>query len=475
MNAKKIIAFATGPIVSAVLGFITLPILTWLYSAEDIGRISMFQVASSFCILLFSLGLDQAYVREYHEAEDKPSLLKTSIIPGGLLLVLISISLIAYNPTLVSKLLFSLSSSVISILVLCCLIVAYVSRFLSLILRMQERGWAFSMSQILPKGLFLLVISSYIVFGTSFNFTELIAAQAFSIIAVMVIFAWNTRTMWLPAMTARMERRNLRSMLGFGLPLIFGGVASWGLTAMDRLFLRGSSTFEELGIYSIAAGVATVANIFANIFNTIWAPMVYKWTKEGINPAKLDQISEHVLAAVFFILVLAGMFSWLLRYILPNTYYAVPYLVSACMVSPLLYVLSETTTIGIGITRKTSYSMAASFIAAAINLMGNYWLVPMYGAAGAAISTAFAFWVFLVCRTEFSCLVWRKFPRFKLYSITILILTLAICMAILQQINLYIWIGAWFAMALIGLLLFKHSIGTTRIQIRQFFKKNFAL
>ena len=64
MTSRKIAAFAIGPIGAAVLGLISLPIITWLFSQEDVGRMAVLQVTLSFSILLFSLGLDQSYVRE---------------------------------------------------------------------------------------------------------------------------------------------------------------------------------------------------------------------------------------------------------------------------------------------------------------------------------------------------------------------------------------------------------------------------
>ena len=65
MTPKKIAAFALGPLAGAALGFLTLPIITWFFSQEDIGRLALLNVVASFSTLLFSLGLDQAYVREF--------------------------------------------------------------------------------------------------------------------------------------------------------------------------------------------------------------------------------------------------------------------------------------------------------------------------------------------------------------------------------------------------------------------------
>ncbi|WP_223549460.1 lipopolysaccharide biosynthesis protein [Pseudomonas sp. A-B-19] len=470
MNRSKILGFTVGPIGSAILGFATLPVMAWFFSVEDIGRISMLQIVCSFAVIFFCLGLDQAYVREYHETEDKPSLLKTVSAPGLLLLTVVSLGFIFYDPGLLSRVIFSLDSSALSILLACCLLTTFISRFLSLILRIQEKGLAFSMSQVLPKALFLFIIGVYIFLKVGFSFEKLIIAYVLSMLAVMLIYAWNTRTEWLPAVGKSIDKQKLGTMLQFGLPLIFGGMASWALMAMDKLFLRSLSTFEELGIYSIAVSVASAAGIFSGVFTTIWAPTVYKWAAEGINPEKINQISEHVLAAAFFIFTLSGMFSWALQFLLPSTYDNVQYLVTACMAVPLLYALSETTAVGIGIARKTSYSMAASFIAAAINFAGNYWLTPIYGAAGAATSTAVAFWIFLVCRTELSCLVWRKIPRLKLYGATFTCLLAAVSTSMIGEDHQVLMITAWTAIGIAGILCFKNSLSAARVEMQRHIK-----
>ncbi|WP_350601209.1 oligosaccharide flippase family protein [Pseudomonas sp. 65/3-MNA-CIBAN-0223] len=467
MNAKKIAAFAVGPIGGAALGFITLPIITWFYSAEDIGRIAMLQVISSFCILLFCLGLDQAYVREYHEADNKPALLKIALLPG-LLLLAAGLLLCFVVPDFISKVLFSIDSVLISLLVAICILFAFISRFLSLILRMQENGLAFSMSQVLPKLLFLAVICTYVIFSFGFDIVHLIIAHTLSIVAVTLVYAWNTRKVWLAAFKHRANLPKLRAMLRFGTPLIMGGAAFWGLTAMDKIFLRNMSTFEQLGIYSIASSFAAAATIFQSVFSTVWAPTVYKWAAEGINVKKIDQVTEHILAAVIFIFVLAGLFSWLVTYLLPVTYGGVQYILVACMSYPLFYTLSETTVVGLGITRRSGYAMTAALIGASVNFTGNYLLTPTYGAAGAAVSTAFSFWIFFVCRTEFSCLVWRKIPRLKLYGTTFACLLISAAMSIFGEDHKVAIILAWTLMGATGLFLFKSSLRILKLKIQSF-------
>ena len=457
MTPKKISAFAIGPIGGALLGFISLPVITWFFSAEDIGRVSMLQVTVSFCVMFFGLGLDQAYVREFHEKPNSPQLLKNVVLPGFLPLVA-AIGVFLFFPEKLSFWLFDIESSLLGSLVLICLLSAFISRFLSLILRMQEKGLAFSMSQVLPKVFFLLLIGSYIVSNAEFTTFQLLAAHTFSIIIVCLVFAWNTRSEWFPALKASFESSRAKEMLRYSIPLVFGGLAYWGLTAMDKVFLRSMSSLEELGIYSVAVSFAAAATIFQSIFSTVWAPTVYKWVAAGENLDKVQEVTRYVLFLVVLLFCMAGLFSWIIDFILPEAYINVKYIVVACLGYPLLYTLSETTVVGIGVTRKTMYALAASVIALLSNLLGNYLLIPLFGAAGAAVSTCISFWVFFVCRTEFSIFVWRRIPRRTLYLFTLSCVLLASTTSILGKEYVNIILLAWFFLLIISLFFFRSQL-----------------
>ncbi|HGQ7306617.1 TPA: lipopolysaccharide biosynthesis protein [Pseudomonas aeruginosa] len=459
MVSRKIAVFAIGSIGSAVLGLITLPIITWFYSAEDVGRIAMLQVASNFCVLLFCLGLDQAYVREYHEEKNRSALLKSCLFPGLFFLLLSCSFLFFYDASILSDFMYEKSDGLLAYLTMLCFVFALVSRFLSLILRMQERALAFSLTQISPKILFLIVIASFFVFSIPASFVSLLVAQAISMFTIMSIFAWNTRGEWRPWNAYTLYKTQFHELLRFGLPLVVGGVAAWGLYVMDRLFLRAFSTFSELGIYSVAVSIAAGAGILGNIFTTIWSPTVFKWAAEGVDEKKIDEISEHVLACVFYIFIISGLFSWMVPLFLPEAYASIQYMITVCVASPLLYALSEATAIGISISRRTGLSMLSSILAALTSFGGNYLLVPLYGAAGAAVATAVAFWVFLFCRTEFSCSVWRKIPRLKLYMVTSFCTLTSSLILLSEEKNQALILVFWALLGLKGAFLFRKSIG----------------
>lgn len=420
MTPRTIASFAIGPIGGALLGLVTLPIITWFFSQEDVGKMAMLQVLIGFSTLLFSLGLDQAYVREFHEVNDKPALLKRSVLPGLVLLVITLATLLFWGGSLASWL-FEIPEWHLSLLITIALLATFISRFLSLVLRMNERGLAFSLSQVLPKLLLLGIIGTYVLTGVDKTLTNLILANTSAFVLVCAVFVFNTRHEWMACITSELDVRRLKSMLRFGLPLILGGVAFWGLTAIDKIFLRTLASFEELGIYSVSVSFAAAATILQSVFSTVWAPTVYKWASQGEGLENVHKVNRYILGLVVIAFSLAGLFSWIITFVLPPEYATVQWIVVSCLGYPLLYTLSETTVVGIGISRRSGFSMLAAVVAFSVNLLGNWMLIPKFGAAGAAVSTCISFWVFFLLRTEFSIYLWRPMPRLLLYGYSILV------------------------------------------------------
>lgn len=437
MNFKKVTEFSIGPLGGAILGVVTLPIIAWYFSPEDIGRLTIFTVSISFSLLIFSLGLDQAYVREFHEVKDRPRLLRGVFLPGFFLLITILI-LIILLPISISKILFDIESSLLSALLIFGILISFISRFLSLILRMQERGLAFSMSQLLPKLFFLSIILCYLVFNISPIFKNLLIANIFSLFTVFLIFAWNTRHEWLKASKSFIDMTKQKQMMSYAIPLIGSGIAFWGLTAMDKFFLRSLSSFTELGIYSVAVTFAGVALVFQSIFSTIWVPTVYKWTAEKVDLKKIKNIMDLVVLAIILIWSIAGIFSWTVTYILPVDYENVQHILLLAMAYPLLYSLAESTGVGIGIERKTMFALLATVVALVVNATSNWFLIPIYGASGAAMGSAVAFSIFFIIRTEASSLLWMSFERRRMYIFVILLLLLSLFVNIVDLNNFHI-------------------------------------
>ena len=88
MNIKKLLGYALGPIGGAAASAVALPLISWYFPADDIGRIVLLQTVSSLVLIVLGLGLDQAYIREYHAADNRAGLLKAVLVLRWLLLPL---------------------------------------------------------------------------------------------------------------------------------------------------------------------------------------------------------------------------------------------------------------------------------------------------------------------------------------------------------------------------------------------------
>ena len=415
MNIRTALAFAVGPIATAALGLVTVPVIAWVFPPADVGRLNIVQIAVSFGVLLFTLGLDRAYVREYHEWTDRAALLKACFVPSCALLLLAMLVTMPFND-LIAAWLFGVGHVVYYWVLLACMATSLVSRFLSLILRMQDRGVAFSISQILPTVLLLLAVAAMAVSSVHKSFVQLEVAYLISLLSVLLTYGLNTWREWVPALRASVSRTQIRCVISYGTPLIFAGLAYWGLDATSALALRSLSGLSELAVYSVSMSFAGVGVVFQTIFSMLWAPIVYKWVAHGVDMRRVDHIAQQALAVVCAIWVVSGTFSWLADFVLPARYVQVKYLMLCCIGEPLLYTLSEVTCVGIGITRRSMLSLWSTVAALAANIALSVWLVPKYGAAGAVVANAIAFLAFFIARTEASAYIWRPFPRARLYA-----------------------------------------------------------
>lgn len=419
MDRRSILGFAVGPIGASLLGFVSLPLSTWLYSPADVGRISMLQTATAIGTVAFTLGLDQSFARQYHQSHTRGALLRTTTWPGLSLLLLVALALLAIRPEFLSQQMYGVDSTALSAITLLGVVAAFLSRFSSLVLRMGERGLAFSMSQLLPKLLYIVCLG-VLAMDTARHFDQLLMAQTASLVAASAIFAWNTRAAWVlrdaPLPPSAPRGPELSELLRYGAPMMAAGLAYWTLEAIDKVMLRSLSNFTELGHYTVAMGVASVAATLSTVFTTVWVPTAFKWAAEAGCGPRIAALQRKLVAISLLIVSGAGSLSFALDWLLPASYGSVRELLALCMLPALFYAVSEVTGIGAAIAHRSSLILLSAVITAIVNVGLNFWFIPMWGARGAATATALSFFLMLVVRTETSALSWQRLPRAGVYA-----------------------------------------------------------
>lgn len=462
MGINNILAYTLGPVGSALLSFIILPVMAWMYSPDDIGRYALLQLLVSASFLVCSFGLEQAFVREFYEHPNNAALLKTTFLIGFIVVSVLALYLIVGDAP-VSTIFFDLTDHRVSSLLALCLVSNFISTFALLSLRMKGQAVAYSLVNISNRAVFLLFILALYYVQAPKTFASLISAFAVSSLGASLLALWLSWSAWRAAYKANFLWLETRKLLLFSLPLMLGGISYWGLSSLDRVMLKAMSSLNELGTFSIAASFAGVAAIARTIFTTIWTPLIFKWNKEGIVIARLSKIQDQILFVIVVVWALCGSCAWMINFVLPKSYDAVSSLVAACMAVPLIYTISETTIVGLYIVRKTFYAMLASTASLLVAAVLLYAFVPVYGASGAASATCIGFFVFLVLRTELSVLFWSPFPRFRIYGFIFLCVSMSVLQTLLPSRWETALFFAWALMLVFTLIFF-------RVYIRDYWK-----
>lgn len=450
MKLKTLLGYASGTAFGALLSFITLPALAWSFTQEDVGRLVMLQVACSLVAIIFSLGLDQSYVREFNEVDNKPQLAKSSLVPGFVLLILFCIIISFFHET-VGTLMLGSSDTVYFLIAVMSFVMLYLERFFSVFIRMQEWAVAYSVAKILPKLFFLSIVLVAYFYAELQQIKVLLLVQGLSWFLAVAVMAFYLRKLLQNVMAASFTISSVKPLLYFGLPLVLNGIAFWGLTYVDRLMLAHYSSFSEVGLYAMAAGFAGVAMLFQQIFAVVWHPTIYRWVANGVQLDRVNAISAMLQLFSFVLIALVGCFAWLLPYFLPSEYAAIEFIIVACLVQPLFMMISEVSGIGISVSRATKFLPLITVGSLLLNVGLNIWLIPMAGAAGAAAATAISTGVYVILKTELSCRLWHSQPRLRLYSCVVAMLFGCTCHALaLTEQSIY-FIAMW-CCYIVGLL-----------------------
>ncbi|WP_168407718.1 oligosaccharide flippase family protein [Acinetobacter indicus] len=406
---NKILQYAIGPVGVGILSLAVVPILAWSYDEKAIAGYAIIQALMAFSTLILTFGVDQSFVREYFDSENKPQLFKNTaiVIFMPMVLVLLLLNIIFYKK--ISFILFGVESQLITILIMISFFLVVLNRLLSLIQRMENQALLFSLSQILPKFFFLIIIllPSFGLFSPSFQI--LMFAYFFSILMVNIYFILVNKSLILRSFKEELSQKIIINLLRYGFPLLISNFLFWGLRYLDRFYVKIFSSDYELALYTIAISLAGGVAIFGSIFNTIWTPKAFLLHKNG-------KLNSHIINKMVVAVSLIGLLfvsiifvlSPVLSLFFPQKYISIIYLLPLLVLPTLFYTVAEVSGIGISITKNTTKMIYVSCISLILHFILSILLIVKLGALGAAISIAVAFYFYLLLKTLFSAKVWSK-------------------------------------------------------------------
>ncbi|AHZ84218.1 hypothetical protein Bb109J_c1523 [Bdellovibrio bacteriovorus] len=429
MNKKQAFYFSLGPLVTAAVSIVTVPIIAWFYSQEDVGKFSLYQTITGFVLLVVTFGLDQAFVREYHEVKDRAKLLIIAFLPSLVFLTVLLPPFILFRESITSYAMGS-STGLSAVSLYFSFFLMLVLRFVSLVVRMREDGKVYSLIQVVPKILFLAMVLITFCFSLRRDADTLVLANVVALFVISVfVVAFYRREIFVAIRSIEFGRDDLEYLiviLKYSLPLAGVGLIFWGLSGVERVLLKEMSSYQELALYSVSASFASVAMIFQSVFSVVWSPLVYRWSKDLDGRKKISRAIKLVSIIVLLLWSFTGAAAYFSIFFLPEKYALVRFIMLSAIAYPFLYTLSEATSVGINLMRQTRFSFYSTAISVLVNVILGILLIKPFGALGASVSSSIAFLCFFVLKNIAAFLIYQReeFLRSWVVIITLVLLGL---------------------------------------------------
>lgn len=389
---KGVAIYGTGDALIQVVNVLLVPVYVkgGYLGPVDYGALAVILSIETFTKVISRLGVDGAYMREYHDRMANGTLTR---LTSTLLLAVLGFNGvlaavgIAVSWSLAGWLLEG--TQYVSALQLMFLNSALISAtFIPFhLMRLRDQPIRFS-AFTFSRSVGTVILRIVFVIGLGWGVTGMYAADL-AVTLILVPLLWRGFT---SLVRFEFSRADLREALKFGLPRVPHGLAQQALDAGNKLLLNAYLPLRQVGVYQNGVTLGTAIRFFTSAFETAWAPFYYATSRRDDARAILAKMTTYgvavlVLLAAVTIAVAEDAVLVLLS----------PEWIEAARVIPFIAVglacqgVYLLTSIGLNLMNRTAYYPVTTFAALAVGLGSGVWLMPAYGLIGAAIAFMLSF------------------------------------------------------------------------------------
>ncbi|MCI6152847.1 MAG: oligosaccharide flippase family protein [Fusobacterium perfoetens] len=435
---KKFLSFSIGGYLNAILGLIMIPVITRIIPPKEFGIASLISVIQNILFLICSLGLQHAFLRFFHEEESKGRLLYNVLFyPFFISILLFFLSFIFKEK--IAEILIGKKENYLWFILTFGSFLMTLKIFSYLIIKMKQKAKLYSFLTTFEKVLeFIFILILLKKYGNSYK--TLSIAFIFSLIVTNLIAIYIEKEDWKLKGKETISRKEL---LNYSLPLSVTMALNWVFASCDKILIKILSTPIELGLYSGAFKIIGILSVIQSGFTSFWMSIAYEHYSKNKNDNIFFKNMLNIFSLLFFGLGIGLLFTRdLILLFLGEKYREAIFIFPMLIFNPIMYCISEITTLGISFSKKTKYYFYISLVVAIINLIGNIVLIPHFGAKGAAISTGIVFILFFILRTYFSTkLINFGFDLKRIYSVIFLMFIYAMVLTFYNNIYFTILVG----------------------------------
>jgi O-antigen/teichoic acid export membrane protein len=372
-------------LISGLINFLVLPILSHLLTVEDIGILGIFSIINQLLTPIIGLSMNAIIAKSYYSRDDINSLVGSSQIFSCLIFCIILLIALMLPSGFTER--WGINQYT---LVSTC-VIAFIginNAVLLAIFQLEKKPFYWGIS-IMSSLIINLSVTFFILFNVQMNYWARIFGFLISSITTLLLNLYFTNKLLLIQYSLNIS--HFRYFVRLGSPLIIVAICNWGLYALDRIFIQSFIGIQAVGYYTMAFALASPLKIISESFSRAWLPHAYLHIKEKQQRKLFHQSILIFGAFVCMGLILATVGKSVLSYLIDEkfsfSFQIMPILVAGFVIN----IASKLFTPFILIAEKTNLLSLISLAAFAVNAIGNYFLIPYAGIFGAAFATLISF------------------------------------------------------------------------------------
>ena len=387
--SKNLAIYGLGDVAIQIVNFALLRVYVEYLTAEDYGVLALLGSVEAITKLFFRWGVDGSFMRFWYDCPDDRARQQLSstlfiflLVTNGILLV----AAVAASPALARWLDAPNYALALQLVLLNTFAIGFT--FIPFhVLRMQQKAREFSVLAF-ARSASTLTLRLVLVVGLGYGVMGVVAAD---LVVTAVLLAVMVR--WFaPLIRPVFSRTRLREALAFGLPRVPHGLAQQVIAVGDKFVLSLFVPLSQLGLYSMGVSVGLILKVFLAAFEYAWAPFYYATVREPGAQRVFSAVTTYGVAVLALMTAgLSAIARDLLEVITGGQYTAAAGVVAWTALGVFLQGVYLMTSIGLNITRRTTYYPVATAVAAAVNIGLNFALVPKVGIMGAAYANGAAY------------------------------------------------------------------------------------
>lgn len=385
--------YGAADVFQSLINFLLVPVYTAYLTAADYGTLALLLLFGTVAKIVFRLGLDAGFFRVHYDLdteEERRRLAGTvALFAAGVGAVFLAAAVLGSG--LLARLLLDADTAELRRLIVIVAADLWLGTFAFVplaLLRIHDRPGLFSTLAVVRHALNIALKVALLVKGLGVAgvvWSDAISTGVFSLALLPIL-----RRHAAPAFSWRL----LAPALRFGVPKVPHGILVQALNLADRKILDLFVTRAEVGIYQLGYTFGGTVKFGLSAFEPAWQPFVYAQARRQDAPAVLSRVVTWAFAAFLVVGVAVAVLGGdLLVLMTPKNpaFWPAAALVPVVALAYLFHGAFLLGSIGIGIEKRARYYPIITAASAAVNIAGNFLLIPRFGTMGAAWATVLSY------------------------------------------------------------------------------------